>query len=65
MSHLAVSPRLCPNCDRPARLLADLSKELYVEYYRCDACDHVWPHSRLAPVPEAGSASGGPDEDES
>ena len=36
--------RLCQECGRPGRSLADVVKSTVVEYYRCDACGHVWSH---------------------
>ena len=27
--------------------MVDLSKGFYVQYYRCDLCDHVWSQSNL------------------
>jgi uncharacterized Zn finger protein len=33
----------CPSCHSSApNLLADLSKDADVNYYRCSACGHVW-----------------------
>jgi hypothetical protein len=32
----------CPNCQTPTRRAMDLSEQTYVNYYRCDACKHIW-----------------------
>ena len=34
--------RLCPICDKPGRFLPESSADGYVDYYRCEACGHVW-----------------------
>jgi hypothetical protein len=39
--------QLCPICDQAGRLVVDLGKGFYVQYYRCDPCDHVWSQSNL------------------
>jgi uncharacterized Zn finger protein len=39
--------RTCPKCRAGApRLLAVLSEISTVNYYRCDACGHVWTVSK-------------------
>ena len=33
----------CPVCDQPTpRRLDDVSKDAYVNYYRREACGHIW-----------------------
>ena len=32
----------CSNCQHPARFLTFPSAGAYVNYYRCDACGHVF-----------------------
>ena len=41
--------RICPHCAEPGRLLQSVSKDAYVEYYRCDKCGHVWTHDKGNP----------------
>lgn len=41
--------RVCPTCRAPGRLLEAASKDATVEYYRCDACGHVWNHDKANP----------------
>ena len=52
---LAMPHRLCPLCHQPGRLLESASDGARVEYYRCDACYHVWSHDQSDPdsAPEA------------
>ena len=38
--------RICPQCERPGRLLEAASAQAWVIYYRCDACGHVWAHDK-------------------
>ena len=38
--------RICPQCERPGRLLEAASKQAWVIYYRCDACGHVWVYDK-------------------
>jgi hypothetical protein len=36
-------PFLCPGCNTPdGRWLKDTSRDMDVDYFRCDACGHVW-----------------------
>jgi hypothetical protein len=44
-----MSSRLCPRCERPARLLKDSSTNALVDYYRCDRCNEVWVVDRKDP----------------
>lgn len=37
---------LCQQCRQPGRLLDAISKQAYVDYYRCDACGAVWTHQK-------------------
>ena len=40
----------CPHCDeRMGRWLEETSRDTYVNYYRCDACGHVWNVSKDDP----------------
>ena len=32
----------CPICERHGHWLESLSRDAYVDYYRCTACGHVW-----------------------
>ncbi len=32
----------CPKCEQPGTYLRVLSQSSYVDYYRCDDCEHVW-----------------------
>jgi DNA-directed RNA polymerase subunit RPC12/RpoP len=37
--------RVCTKCGtRPGRLIEAISQHSRFEYYRCDACNHVWVH---------------------
>jgi rubredoxin len=38
--------RICPQCERPGRLLEAASQQAWVIYYRCDACGHVWLYDK-------------------
>jgi hypothetical protein len=38
--------RFCPQCERPGRLLEAASQNAWVDYYRCDACGHVWTYDK-------------------
>jgi len=38
--------RICPQCERPGRLLEAASQDAWVIYYRCDACGHVWAYDK-------------------
>jgi uncharacterized Zn finger protein len=38
--------RICPQCERPGRLLEAASHAAWVDYYRCDACGHVWTQDK-------------------
>lgn len=42
----------CPKCDVPGRWLESLSREAYVDYYRCDPCAHIWsvPKDKCTPA---------------
>lgn len=42
-------PRVCPKCHQVGRLLEAASQDAVVEYYRCDACGHVWSHDKGNP----------------
>ena len=44
-----MSVRLCPQCHRPGRRLDATSNVSHVEYFRCDACGHVWSYDKLNP----------------
>ena len=37
---------ICPECKRPGRLLEAASQNAWVNYYRCDACGHVWTYDK-------------------
>ena len=39
----------CPKCTNPGRLLEHSSTDADVYYYRCDACGHVWSHTKANP----------------
>ena len=40
----------CPKCQKPtARLVESTSKAAWVNYYRCDACGHVWNIAKDTP----------------
>jgi len=39
----------CAHCGGPARLLTDLSRQAFVNYYRCDGCGHVWTNEKNKP----------------
>ncbi len=39
--------RLCPQCRQPGRYLDGVSTQAAVDYYRCNACDLVWTHTKL------------------
>ena len=41
--------RLCTQCQKPGRLLESVSEQAYAEYYRCDACGHVWVYQKDDP----------------
>jgi rubredoxin len=41
-----MSHRLCPQCNRPGRLLESASQTAWVDYYRCDGCGHVWTYDK-------------------
>ena len=41
--------RVCPHCGKQGRLLEEITKVAYVDYYRCDACFHVWTHRKDDP----------------
>src|SRR5262245_16225597 len=41
--------RTCPQCQRPGRLLEATSHVSSVEYFRCDACGHVWTYDKRNP----------------
>lgn len=32
----------CPSCSRPANLVNAVSTDRWVDFYRCEACRHVW-----------------------
>jgi hypothetical protein len=34
--------RICQQCEGPGRVLEAASQTAWVDYYRCDACGHVW-----------------------
>ena len=42
----------CPECQNPGLWLSDLSRNAYVDYYRCFTCAHVWtvPKEQCEPV---------------
>jgi rubredoxin len=46
---LTLPHRICPKCQAPGRLLESSSQAAEVEYYRCDACGHVWNLSKADP----------------
>ena len=37
----------CPTCAKAGRHLSESSENAHVDYYRCDACGHVWTISKL------------------
>lgn len=39
----------CTQCHRPGRLLPSSSEGAVVDYYRCDACGHVWTRDKANP----------------
>jgi hypothetical protein len=41
--------RICPQCERPGRLLETASQNAWVIYHRCDACGHVWTYDKKDP----------------
>jgi hypothetical protein len=41
--------RLCPQCQKPGRLLESSSSIANVLYFRCDDCGHVWTHDKDNP----------------
>jgi hypothetical protein len=32
----------CPSCHRPANLVNGVRTDRYVDFFRCEACRHVW-----------------------
>ena len=40
---------LCPNCARKGNSLTDTSTYAAVNYFRCNACGHVWTLSKTDP----------------
>jgi DNA-directed RNA polymerase subunit RPC12/RpoP len=49
---LAGLPTLtCPACSRlTPRRLDETSKDAYADYYRCEACGHVWSVNKKDPT---------------
>jgi hypothetical protein len=45
----AMPHRLCSICQVQGRFLEHISRDALVEYYRCDACGHVWTHEKANP----------------
>ena len=41
--------RICPHCSKIGRLLEEITKVAWVEYYRCDTCFQVWTHRKDDP----------------
>ena len=39
----------CPQCARSGQLLKASSLRSTVDYYRCEACGHVWSHKKSDP----------------
>jgi hypothetical protein len=42
----------CANCGKPGRFLESVSKNAWVDYYRCDACGQLWVYDRGVPNAE-------------
>jgi len=42
----------CPACDNVGNLLKSVSQDADVDYYRCQACAHVWsvPKGKCEPT---------------
>ena len=36
----------CPSCYRPATLVNGVNTERFDDFYRCEACGHVWKTSK-------------------
>ena len=41
--------RLCLICRIEGRLLENTSQNVFVLYYRCDRCGHIWTHEKANP----------------
>jgi hypothetical protein len=39
----------CTKCWRMGRLIEAPARDLWVEYYTCDRCGHVWTYEKAAP----------------
>ena len=36
----------CPSCYRPAELVNGVNTDRFDDFYRCEACGHVWTTSK-------------------